>query len=168
MKKALTLIIGLGILLIFLTTPTYSQTYEICYPGNAFTPNSNNVDYSKDSEGYIFVAVSHQMNCTVNFPSSANGKQVTRISLSYLNNKSGGGNVGVTLYKLDRWSGTATEVGSLFSGFVDPSPNIKYLNSPKSMMTARGIDNNRYSWYLNGYSSGGSDLRIYQITIRYE
>ena len=167
MKKVLTLIVGLGILL-FLTTPSYSQLYELSYPGNAFTPSTNTAGYTKHSEGSIYLDGAHQMNCTVNFPASANGMQVARISLTYVDNDSGGGYVGVTLYKLDRWSGNATVVGSLYSSGSGASPDIRYLNIPKSMLAARGIDNNRYSWYLYGYSTGGVNQRIFQVTIRYE
>jgi hypothetical protein len=167
MKKSLALIIGLGILLIFLTLTAYSQIYEICYPGNAFTPNSNNVEFTKHSEGYIFLLGSHQMNCTVNFPASSNGMQITRISLAYLDNTSGG-YVGTGLYKLDRWSGKATLVGTLYSELSEASPDIKRLNLPKNQLKARGINNNRYAWYLHGYSSGGENLRLYYVTIRYE
>ena len=168
MKKVLHLVFGVGILAMFLTTPAFSQISEISVPGCAFTPSTNIVDYTKWFQGYIYVGSPSQLNCPVYFPESANGKQVTRLSFTFLDNNVGG-TVSVSLYKLDRWSGQATPIGRISSNEAGASPDIMYRNIPKSYMSARGIDNNRYAWYLYGYmSDGGDSLRIYQVTIRYE
>ena len=168
MKKVLFLIFGIGILLAFLTSFSYAQFYELCYPGNAFTPSSNRVEYQKHADGYFYLDGPHQFSCPVIFPAGANGKKVIRLSVTYLDNVSGG-YIRVSLHKLDRWSGDATEVGSLSSSSTGFSPFIFNMNLPKGQMKARGIDNNRYAWYLNGYMRGFSDrLRLYQVTVRYE
>jgi hypothetical protein len=168
MKKVLSLIFGIGIFFVFLTSFSYAQFYELCYPGNAFTPSSNSVEYHKHIDGYLYLNGPHQFNYPVIFPASANGKKVSRLSVTYLDNVAGG-YIRVALYKLDRWSGDATEVGILSSSSTGSSPFIFDMNLPKGQMKTRGIDNNRYAWYLYGYMSGfGENLRLYQVTVRYQ
>ena len=168
MKKALIIIFCTGILLAYSVSVSHAQIFELCYPGNAFTPSINSTDYHKHFEGYIYLNGPSQLNCPVNFPPSANGKKVSRLSVTYMDN-AGGGYVKVALYKLDRWSGDAVLVGSLESSSTGYSPRIFNMNLSKSKLKAKGIDNNRYAWYLYGFMSGfGDHLRIYQVTIRYE
>ena len=165
MKKNLFIIIGIGIILV---TSGLAQFHEITYPGAAFYGRSPLTVYYID--GYLHMGEEGTCYSAVNFPDSANGMKVSRISMIFMDNNNQA-EIRLQLLKLDRWTGVSTEVAHLYSYLKPNSSSIQYMNLPKSGMRAQGIDNNRYSWYLRAmFDTDASvlNLRLYSVIIRYE
>jgi len=169
MKKITLLGTSLLLLLFLFSSYGQAQTYHLSFSGNVFNGNEPSRDFFKAANGYLYMPSGNGTHVAqVNFPDSANGMGVSRLSVSYLDNNSSDYLL-VHLSKVDRWNGTWTQVASVSSNGLLNSTDIRYLNIPKSQMTGRGIDNNRYAWYLVVYFSGsGNTLRLYNVTVRYE
>jgi hypothetical protein len=84
--------------------------------------------------------------CAVNFPDSANGMKVSRMSVTFMDNN-GSADLEILLYKMNRWTGNISIVAFLSSSSKTDSSSIQFMNVPKIGMYAHGIDNNRYSWF---------------------
>lgn len=161
------MILGIGVLLV---TVTQAQSYEINFTGIDFDGHNQNVDYYYPTAGgYVYQPTSiGNLYAPVHFPVSASGLRVSRFSVTYYDFNAAG-YVRVELYKKDRWNGGTTLVAQLQSSAAGNSSSIQFMNLPKSQMTATGIDNNRYAWFMLLYfSDNGSSLRLHQVTIRYE
>jgi len=172
MKKRLFLFLGIGAFLIL--SSTFGVADELSFNGIHFTPAFSHYDVAKSLSGYVYQdgASGGWMSAPVVFPNSASGMNVTRLSVTYWDNDPLY-YLRVRLYKTDRWSGSSTMVADLESGAGEASASISYMNMPKSQMTAYGIDNNRYAWYLyfwrsDSDGSAGTDMRLNHVTIRYE
>ena len=170
MKKRLFLILGIGALLIL--SSTFSVSDELSFCGIHFTHSQSNYEHDQDLNGSIHQEGSAGwMTAALVFPNSATGMQVSRFSVTYVDNTATE-YVRARLYKTDRWTGTSTKVAELESGVAEASTSIQYMNIPKSQMTAYGIDNNRYAWFLylwfSDQSGAGTDLRLHHVTVRYE
>jgi hypothetical protein len=169
MKRNLSLSLGMVVLLLLFSNLGLAQSYHLSYSGNVFNGNEPSRDYFKAANGYLYMPSGNGTHVAqVNFPDSATGLGVSRLSVSFLDNNNTA-YLSLTLSKVDRWSGTWTAVGSVTTNGLGVSSAIRYLNIPKSALTGRGIDNNRYAFYLVVYFSGsGNTLRFYQATVRYE
>jgi hypothetical protein len=108
-----------------------------------------------------------ELTAGVNFPDSADGMKVQRVSISVIDNSAG--SFSVVLQKVDRWSGTVTWVAELTTAGLSSSGSVQYVNIPKSLMTAPGIDSDRYAWYVMVFfdSAGSTNLYLKSVTIRY-
>ena len=163
MKRIITLIF---FVLIFSSGIIFGQVYELSFTGSSFIGINESEDYAH-SWGWVWkTSTDGYLDCPVQFPPSANGMNVSRLSISCLDNSSVQA-VKVRLYKVDRW--TATETGVAWVESAGVSPAIQFRNQPKSQMKATGIDSNRYAWILSAeFSSTNSLVRLYTVTIRYE
>ena len=161
------MIARVGVLILVFTSFSMAQRYHLTYAAGHFSGDSSDV-YSNFGYSLSNSGLRSWLFAPVVFPDSANGMQVTRLSYSLLDN-SVTGYIAVSLEKVDRWTGIATTVGFLASDYSGASNSIAYLNKPKSSMNGRGIDNNRWAWYLMAYfSEGDTPLNLYHVTIRYE
>lgn len=169
MKRNLSLSLGMVVFLLLLCNLGQAQTYHLSFSGNVFNGNEPSRDYFKAANGYLYMPSGNGTHLVqVNFPDSATGLGVSRLSVSFLDNNPSAYLL-VHLSKVDRWSGTWTQVGSVTTNGLAQSSAVRYLNIPRSAMTGRGIDNSRYAWYLVVYFSGsGNTLRLYNVTVRYE
>ena len=170
MKKGLFLIVGIGAMLILFSS--FSMSDEISFNGCHFSHAEDQYEHDRDIDGSIHQDTSSGwMTAPMVFPDSATGMNVTRFSVTYVDNTASA-YVRVRLYKTDRWTGTSTEVAELESGVAEAAAGVQYMNMPKSQMTGFGIDNNRYAWYLYLWFSDGTgashDLKLHQVTVRYE
>jgi len=160
MKKLFFIVLGVGIILI-LSQPSFAQ-YELSFTGNSFNSPNNAQSIDKHYTGWV--STYGQLHCQLNFPHWVSGYNVSRISATYYDNSLS--YLGVGLYKVDRWSGSSTYVCYMTSeGAVD---GIRYMNLPKSQMTAYGLDNNRYAWYIYAYSGSETNIRLHSVTVRWE
>lgn len=167
MRKISTIFAMAALILVF-TSSSFAQQHHITYTGTGFIGWFDTEDFQHLSGAVYKPTNPGWVDCQVNFPDSANGMQATRMSITYEDN-SATGYLRVHLRKKDRWSGAFFEVAIINTGTTSASPSIRYLNIPKSQMSARGIDNNRYAWYLAVYfNEGGTSMRLHQVTIRYE
>jgi hypothetical protein len=167
MKKSLILFLGLGILLCLMATTGFAQQYHLMYSGNHFRGYDFDDDWNGFSGGIYGMTAGTELTTGVNFPDSADGMQVQRVSISVIDNSTG--NFRVALQKVDRWSGTVTWVAELTTAGLSSSSSVQYVNIPKSLMTAPGIDSDRYAWYIMVFfdSQGSVDLYLKTVTIRY-
>jgi hypothetical protein len=79
------------------------------------------------------------------------------------------GELTVVLGKVDRWTANTSYVASKSTGITAAVSSLQYMNLPKSQMVARGIDNNRWAWFLRvDFSEGNTSLYLHHVTIRYE
>lgn len=168
MKNKPSLIFRVGILVLVLTSFGIAQRHHLTFTGANFNGDSTD-EYLNSGNSVSVQTTSHALLAPVSFPDSANGMQVTRLSCTVWDN-SVSGRILVSLLKVDRWTGSAHRVGKLETGLTQASNSLQYLNLPKSQMMARGIDNNRWAWYLEVYFSEGYPtlLQLYHVTIRYE
>ena len=170
MKKRLFLILGIGAMLILFSS--FSAADELSFNGCHFSHAHDDYEHNRDLNGSIHQDTDRGwMTAPMFFPDSATGMNVTRFSVTYVDNTASA-YIRVSLYKVDRWTGTSTQVARLESGTAEASAGVQYMNMPKSQMTAFGIDNNRFSWFLYCWNSdadgAGTDLSLHHITVRYE
>jgi len=168
MKKALSMFFGIVVIVCLFIATGFGQQYHITYSGADFKGQSSTDGYTGYFGGVYANAATDtgDLSCGVHFPDSANGMQVRRVSISVVDNNDS--YFQVYLFKKDRWTGNATQVALLTTYYLSKSPWEQFVNIPKSQMTAYGIDNARYSWYLFIYFLvGSSNLRLDQVTIRY-
>jgi hypothetical protein len=155
-----------------LAASSQAQFHEISYPGAAFQGQSEHEDYDIYN-GYLSKDQPGKCYCAVNFPDSANGMKVSRLSVTFMDYNSDS-YLEIYLTKMDRWTGNITTVAVLSTYGKPHTTAIQYVNLPKSGMKAQGIDNNRYSWYLfcnfinSLITQPVSDIRLYSSIIRYE
>jgi hypothetical protein len=168
MRKTLNAIFGAMILLFLFASTGMAQRHHLNYTAAHFSgDSSDNFLRTGDDIANLGTGMAW-FDGAVNFPDSANGMQVTRLSCTLVDN-SATGYLQVQLYKVDRWSGLSTLVGYLTTSAAFTSSSVIYLNIPKSQMNARGIDNNRWAWYLTAYfSEGNTVMGLSHVTISYE
>ena len=167
MKKVLFAIIGVLVLVFVFSSAGFAQQHHVTYTAGHFSGdstvefwNTGNILGKPGEDGFLYAPV--------NFPDSANGMQVTRLSFSAWDN-SVSGSLTVSLRKVDRWNGDFTNVCIKSTGTTAVMSSFQYLNVPKSQMVARRIDNNRWAWFLRvDFSEGDTPLYLYHVTIRYE
>ena len=161
------MIARVGVLILVFTSFSMAQRHHLTYTGAHFSGDSTG-EHRNNGNWVSSNSASHVLYAPVSFPDSANGMQVTRLSCTLVDTSTSG-RIGVTLVKVDRWTGYAINVCYLTSSLAFSSSSVQYLNVPKSQMTGRGIDNNRWAWYLMAYfSEGDTPLNLYHVTIRYE
>lgn len=156
--------------LALMAAPVLGQFEEITISKAGWIPENESDGYVIHASGAYFykTAGGGYLHHDVNFPASANGKQVTRLSLVCYDNDTFD-HLSVRLCKIDRWTGVETEVGYVGTANLADSDSLLFRNQPKSQMTARGIDNSRYSWCLRArFTDGSAELRIFMAVIRFE
>ena len=172
MKKTLLVLFGMGFLLLALSSESLAQSYELSFSGTSFTGRSETENYFKNYGEIFKISSAGWLVCQVNFPASAGGMKVSRLSATFLDNTNLG-ELQVQLVKIDRWTGNSFIVGNVSSGLSQASASVSYMNQSRSLMSGVGIDNNRWAWAIWALFSetggGGRDvLRLHSVTIRYE
>jgi hypothetical protein len=161
------MIIRVGILILVLTSFGMAQLHHLTFTGAHFNGGTA-VEYANSGHFVGKLNTGGSLYAPISFPDSANGMQVTRLSYSAWDG-SATGQITLFLVKVDRWTGNSTNVASNSTGIAAAVNSVQYLNLPKSQMGAKGIDNNRWAWYLRVYfSEGDTALYLYHVTIRYE
>ena len=164
MKRTLLLVLGIGVLFV---TSAQAQFYELSYGGPSFFGSTDIEDYYHTGNYASKESSIGTLDCQVVFPASASGMNVSRLSVTYLDNTNG--YITVSIIKIDRWTGNYALVAIVVTSGQVSLPSVRYVNQPKSQMIATGIDNNRYSWYLwANFTESGDSLRIYSVTVRYQ
>jgi len=168
MRKTLNVFFGVVFLLLVFTSQGLTQRHHLTFTGAHFSGDSLD-NFFRTGDGIANISSGEAwFDAPVNFPDSANGMQVTRLSCTILDN-SITGFLQVQLYKVDRWSGLPVDVSYLSTNAPFAANSVIYMNIPKNQMKARGIDNNRWAWYLTAYfSEGKTALGVSHVTIRYE
>ena len=168
MFKKATHFFGIVILVLVFASAGFAQRYHLNYSSGHFSGDTaDNFFKTSSALGNLFSGEAW-LYAPVVFPDSANGMQVTRLSCT-LRDNSVTGQMQVQLIKVDRWSAQSTYVGWVSSGIPFAATAVQYLNLPRSQLSARGIDNNRWSWVLAVYfSEGNTQLGVSHITLRYE
>ena len=168
MFKKSTHIFGIVILLLVFSSPGFAQRYHLTYSSGHFSGDTaDNYFKNSSSLGNLLTGESW-LYAPVVFPDSANGMQVTRLSCTVRDNSTTG-YIQAQLYKVDRWSAQSTLAGFVTTGTTFAATAVQLLNKPKSQISARGIDNNRWSWVLVVYfSEGNTQLGLSHVTLRYE
>jgi len=168
MKKSLLVLFGTGLLLLVLSSNGLAQSYELSFSANGFTGRSESEDYFNNYGTIHKNTTVGWLICQVNFPASAEGMNVSRLSVSFVDNTNTG-QLQVQLIKVDRWTGSAFTVADVSSGVSQASASIRFMNQPKSQMSATGITNNRWAWAIwANFGDSGSKLGLHSVTIRYE
>jgi hypothetical protein len=167
MKKAISMFLGIGIIVCFFVATGFAQQYHIVYSGADFQAYSSFYGYVGSGGGVYAAVAQNQLSCGVHFPDSANGMQVQRVSISVVDNDAS--YFDVYLYKKDRWTGNITAVAVLTTSGLSQSISEQFVNIPKSQMQGYRIDNTRYSWFLFVlfWAAGSGNFRLDQVTIRY-
>jgi len=166
MKKTLLLLFGMGFLLLALSSVSLAQFYELSFSGTAFKGRFGSGDYGCNYNAIYRSTISGWLICPVNFPASAGGMNVSRLSVSF-NDNSSSGELQVQLIKIDRWNGTHFIVADVSSGVVYASSSVSYMNQSKSLMSATGIDNNRWAWAIWAHFDD-TIIGLHSVTIRYQ
>ena len=168
MKKVLLAIIGVLALVFVFTSAGFAQRHHLTYTSGHFSGDTANNFFKTSASIGNLDSAEAWLYAPVVFPDSANGMQVTRLSCT-LRDNSVTGLIQAQLYKVDRWSGLSTNVGWTSTGIAFAATAVQFLNQPKSQLSARGIDNNRWAWVLVVYfSEGNTQLGLSHVTIRYE
>ena len=168
MRKALITFFGILILLFVFASQGVAQRHHLTYSGPHFSGDAADNFHRQSSGIGNWGSAEAWFSAPVNFPDSANGMQVTRLSCTVRDNSTTG-MLQIQLYKVDRWSGLSKAVAWKGTEVADAANFVRCLNTPKSQMMARGIDNNRWAWFLVIYfSEGNTDLVLFHATIRYE
>jgi len=163
MKKVFFIALGVGMILLISSQPSFAQFYELSFTGNSFNPRLYSQQFDRHYDGYI-TSQQGQLSCQLNFPWWATGYNISRLSATFYDNSAN--YLRVAIVKVDRWTGNDTQVATVQStGAVNA---IRYMNVPKSSMSAYGIDNNRYAFFIYLYFAGSSDLRLHEVTVRWE
>ena len=163
MKKVFFMTLGISALLFLCAVPSLAQIYELSFTGTTFNTSNETQSYTANFNGYM--QTSGQLRGQLNFPSWASGLNVSRLSATVYDNTTG--YVGIGIEKVDRWTGNRTQLCYIMS--PGESTSVQFLNVPGSAMTARGIDNNRYSFYFYSFiSTNTSDLRLITVTVRFQ
>lgn len=157
------MIIRVGILVLVLTSLGIAQRHHLTFAGAHFYGDSTK-EYRNNGNGVSAQTTFQDLLAPVSFPDSANGMQVTRLSCTLLDN-SVSGRISVSLVKVDRWTGYVTTLGYLQTENAFASGSVQYLNIPKSQMTGRGIDNNRWAWFLRVFSVRGAQPCIFTTSL---
>ena len=171
MKRSRNLIFSLALMLCMLSTLGTAQYHEISISKAGWVPENESEGYRIPvKQGYVEKMIDEgRLYHDVNFPPSANGMNVSRLSMTFYID--GGiddwSNLSVSLYKIDRWTGYAFYVAHVGANYLDFADQVQTKSIPKSQMRATGIDNHRYAWFLKGYF-GKRTLKIYMVVIRYE
>ena len=171
MKKTLLVLFVIGFLLLAFSSDGLAQTYELSFSGTAFTGRSETEDYFKNYGEILKLSSIGWLVCPVNFPASAGGMNVSRFSVTFLDNTNTG-RLQVQLVKIDRWTGNGFIVADVESGTSQASASVSFMNQPRSLMLGTGIDNNRWAWAIWAYfaetGGGGGVLKLHSVTIRYQ
>ena len=167
MKKAISIFLGIGLVVGLFVVTGFAQQYHIVYSGADFKGYNTTNEYRGYNGGVYAIREWSALWCGVHFPDSANGMQVQRVSISVVDNDDS--YLYVRLHKQDRWTGQIRQVAYLETEELPKSTSVQVVNIPKSQMNSYGIDNTRYAWYLFVvfYAPGSDEFRLNQVTIRY-
>ena len=169
--RRLILVQGLVSVLVLSASLSFAQVENLIIPytaffANAMLPASSSGDDWDSSIPYLNRPDSAgDLHAPIYFPPSADGKKIWRLGVRYYDNAAEV--LRVRLYKTDFLNGKTTEVAQWTSSGDASFQRTGYLRY--WAMSGRGIDSNRYSWWVNVYfQNNGLDLRLYSIRIEYE
>ena len=159
-------------MLFMLSTLGTAQYHEISISKAGWVPENESEGYFIPvKQGYVEKTIDEgYLYHDVNFPPSANGMNVSRLSMTFYlyGVPDQWHTMSANLYKIDRWTGYAYRVASVGGGIWSYSEQVQTKSIPKSQMQATRIDNHRYAWFLKGYFGAPRLTRIYMVVIRYE
>jgi hypothetical protein len=176
-KATLGLLTFLVIGLASLVVTAHSQEAVIIAPcalnGDDYTdPYEQEGDTPSETHAYVYTWVptgesaADGFYAPINFPPSANGKRIYRLTVSYYDFDSGE-QIAVYLRKVNIYNNQAVVVGSVGSGTAFASNIWSYMKKGGNTMSYRTIDNSRYAWYVFVYVGDNANTRVGPIKVEY-
>jgi hypothetical protein len=155
---------GIGILLLFTVSFSFSQPYFVSVSGINFVGETEIVDYDyHNTVGYVNKPTTPgYLFCDIQLPDYL--RYIERMSFTYFDFTTAG-YMFVQLRKVNRWDGTSQIIAYRATGVTDASNLIR--TTSVILGAGRGIDNSNYNYFLRVYfSQSGDDLRLYSVTFK--
>jgi hypothetical protein len=162
MKKSFQLIMGIGVLLLFTVSVSFSQAYFVSLSGTGFLGQTEIEDWSH-VEGYVYKPTSTGwVDAQIVFPDDL--RYIERMSITYYDFMTTG-EIKVELVKKNRWDGTTTVIATKSTGQL-AAANVVQTTSV-ILGTGRGINNANFIYYIRVYFNNfGANLRFHSVSFK--